>query len=82
MSNINFTILYYDCNDYHSQAFETKNSLTGQRASLTGSSGGLSNLTANVPGFGRLIDGIQRKKSRETMIIAVVVGVLCCFVIW
>jgi hypothetical protein len=35
-----------------------------------------------VPGFGRLIDGIQRKKSRETMIIALVVGALCCFVIW
>lgn len=39
-------------------------------------------ITANVPGFGRLIDGIQRKKSRETMVIALVVGVLLCFVIW
>lgn len=37
---------------------------------------------ANVPGFGRLIDGIQRKKSRESMVIAVVVAVLLCFVIW
>ncbi|KAJ1404030.1 hypothetical protein B484DRAFT_404929 [Ochromonadaceae sp. CCMP2298] len=63
-------------NDVISQAFETKNSLAGQRASLAGSSGGLSNLTANVPGFGRLIDGIQRKKSRESMVIAVVIGLL------
>lgn len=37
---------------------------------------------ANVPGFGRLIDGIQRKKSRETMVIAVVVGILLCITIW
>jgi hypothetical protein len=66
----------------YSQAFETKNALAGQRSSLTGSSGGLSALTANVPGFGRLIDGIQRKKGRESMVIAVVIGVLLCFVIW
>jgi low temperature requirement protein LtrA len=38
--------------------------------------------SANVPGFGRLIDGIQRKKSRETMVIAVVVGILLCITIW
>jgi hypothetical protein len=78
-------LLRHHSSRYHrfcSQAFETKNSLTSQRSSLTGSAGGLSNLTANVPGFGRLIDGIQRKKSRETMIIALVVGALCCFVIW
>jgi ammonia channel protein AmtB len=37
---------------------------------------------ANVPGFGRLIDGIQRKKSYEQIIIAVVIGVLLCFTIW
>jgi hypothetical protein len=37
---------------------------------------------ANVPGFGRLIEGIQRKKSRETMIISVVVGILVCITIW
>ena len=37
---------------------------------------------ANVPGFGRLIDGIQRKKSTEQIIIAVVIGVLVCFTIW
>jgi hypothetical protein len=73
---------HYEVHGFCSQAFETKNSLTSQRSSLTGSAGGLSNLTANVPGFGRLIDGIQRKKSRETMIIALVVGALCCFVIW
>eukprot|EP00388_Colpodella_angusta_P043274 GDKK01058989.1.p1 GENE.GDKK01058989.1~~GDKK01058989.1.p1 ORF type:complete len:156 (-),score=13.17 GDKK01058989.1:253-720(-) len=69
-------------NDVISQAFETKSSLVGQRSSLVGSSGGLSSLTANVPGFGRLIDGIQRKKSRETMVIAVVVGILLCITIW
>ena len=37
---------------------------------------------ANVPGFGRLIDGIQRKKFRESLVIAVVVAILICFAIW
>lgn len=69
-------------NDVISQAFDTKNALVNQRNSLLGSSGGLSNLTANVPGFGRLIDGIQRKKSYEQIIIAVVIGILLCFTIW
>lgn len=69
-------------NDVISQAFDTRNALAEQRASLLGSSGGLSNLTASMPGFGKLIDGIQKKKSRETMIIAVVIGLLLCFTIW
>lgn len=69
-------------NDVISQAFETKSNLVGQRNSLLGSSSGLANLTANVPSFGRLIDGIQRKKSRESMIIAMVVAVLVCITIW
>lgn len=69
-------------NDVISQAFETKNALLGQRNTLSGSNSGLNNLSANVPGFGRLIDGIQRKKFRESLVVAVVVAVLLCFVIW
>ena len=38
--------------------------------------------TANVPGFGLLIDGIQRKKFRESLVIAVVVALLICIAIW
>lgn len=100
------------CDYNFSQAFDTKNSLIGQRNSLLGSAGGLSNLTgthnifiifllyyniiyifalninyknvilANVPGFGRLIDGIQRKKSSEQLVIAIVIGLLVCITIW
>lgn len=66
----------------NSQAFETKNSLVNQRNSLTNSSGGLTSLSANVPGIGKIIDGIQKKKSKETMVIAVVIGLLLCFTIW
>ena len=39
-------------------------------------------ITANVPSFTRLIDGIQKKKSRESMIIAVIVGFLLCITVW
>jgi Golgi SNAP receptor complex protein 1 len=69
-------------NDVISQAFETKNALLGQRNSLTGSASGLTGLAANVPTFNRLIDGIQRKKTRESIIVAVVIGLLACFLIW
>lgn len=69
-------------NDVISQAFETKNALLGQRNSLTGSAGGLTGLAANVPTFNKLIDGIQRKKTRESVAVAVVIGLLACFCIW
>ena len=38
--------------------------------------------TANVPSFARLIDGIQKKKSRESMVLSVVIGILLCITIW
>jgi hypothetical protein len=49
---------------------------------MSGSASGLSGLSANVPSLGRLIDGIQKKKSREFMIISVLVALLLCFTIW
>ncbi len=54
----------------------------GQRNSLANASGGLGNLSNSVPGIGRLIEGIQKKKYRETLIIGVVVAILVCFTIW
>lgn len=65
-----------------SQAFETKGSLLSQRNSLSNASGGLGNITNSVPGIGRLIEGIQKKKYRETLIIGGVVAGLICFTIW
>jgi len=69
-------------NDVISQAFETRNSLTLQRNTLGGASSGLTGLAANVPSFSRLIDGIQRKKYRESLVVALVVSILLCFCIW
>lgn len=37
---------------------------------------------ANVPSLGRLIDGIQRKKYRESLVVAFIVAILLCFTIW
>ena len=105
-----------------SQAFETRNSLSGQRNTLSGAAGGLSGLAgdqqfywaplcltvclsvsvlvlsldysspvsvpvfaslpANVPSFSRLIDGIQRKKYRESLAVAGFVACILCFCIW
>ena len=69
-------------NDVISQAFETKSSLMSQRGTIIGSSGGLTNLGANVPSFGRLIDNIQRKKSMESTVIAIIIALLVCFTVW
>lgn len=69
-------------NDVISQAFETRGTLGSQRNSLNGAVSGLSSLSANVPSIGRIIDGIQKKKSREFTIIAIVVALLLCFIIW
>ncbi len=69
-------------NDVISQAFEARSSLLGQRASISSASSGLGGLTANVPSFARLIDGIQKKKGRESTIVSVVIGILLCITIW
>jgi hypothetical protein len=69
-------------NEVISQAFEARGSLLGQRGSLTSAAGGLGSIAASVPSFNRLIDGIQRKKTRESMIVAIVVGLLICFSLW
>jgi len=69
-------------NEVISQAFETKNALTNQRGTLSNSSGSVTNLSTNVPSIGKLIDGIQKKKNRETIVIGLVIAVLVCFIIW
>jgi len=69
-------------NDVIAQAWDTKNALLGQRSTMQGSASGLSGLAANVPTFNRMIDGIQRKKLRESLIVAIVVGLLLCITIW
>ena len=37
---------------------------------------------ARVPTFNSLIDGIQRKKYRESLVIAVIVALILCFSVW
>jgi hypothetical protein len=69
-------------NDVISQAFEAKDSLLGQRATLMGVTGSMSNLAANTPSFGRLVDGIQKKKFRESLTVALFVAFLLCITIW
>lgn len=69
-------------NEVISQAFETKSSLNSQRNMLGRATSGLTNISSNVPGIGQLIDGIQKKKFRETIIVTLVVASLLCFTIW
>jgi hypothetical protein len=69
-------------NEVIAQAFDAKNSLLGQRSTLGGATTGLSTITSNVPSLSRLIDGISRKKYRESLIVALFISVLLCFTIW
>lgn len=69
-------------NDVISQAFETRNTLGSQRSSLSGANSGLAGIASNIPSFGRLIDGIQRKKYKESLVVAMFVAVLICFTLW
>ena len=69
-------------NEVIQQAFEARSSLSSQRSSLTRAGGGLGSIIANVPSFNRLIDGVQKKKMRESVILACIIAFLVCFVIW
>jgi hypothetical protein len=69
-------------NEVIAQAFDAKSGLLGQRGALGGASLGLAGIANNVPSFNRLIDGITRKKLKETLIVALFCGVLLCFTIW
>jgi golgi SNAP receptor complex member 1 len=65
-----------------SQAFEAKNTLNNQRNLMNSSNSGVSSINSSIPGIGRLIDAIQKKRSRETIVIAVVIGLLLSFTLW
>jgi Golgi SNAP receptor complex protein 1 len=65
-----------------SQAMETKEGLRGQRHSLTGANTGLAGIGANLPSISRVVDAIQRKKTRDNAILGTLVAGCICFVIW
>lgn len=71
-----------DINEVISQAFEAKNTLNHQKAVLGNSGTGLNALTSNVPGIGKLIEGIQKKKYKESLTIALVIALILCFIVW
>ena len=64
------------------QASEAKDTLLGQRSSIGGASVNLSSLTRRIPGVGKLMDALSKKKSRENTIIGVFIGILVCFSMW
>jgi hypothetical protein len=77
-----FSITSTSSSFLYSQAFETKNTLNHQKAVLGNSGTGLNALTSNVPGIGKLIEGIQKKKYKESLTIALVIALILCFIVW
>jgi Golgi SNAP receptor complex protein 1 len=69
-------------NEVIAQAFDAKNSLMGQRNTLGTSSSGINSVLAGVPSFNRMIEGVQRKKYKEKLILGGVIGSLLFFTVW
>lgn len=65
-----------------SQAMETKDGLRAQRHSLTGANTGLAGLANNLPSISRVVDAIQRIKTRDNIIIGLLTACCLCFTIW
>jgi len=65
-----------------SQAMETKDGLRTQRQGLSGANTGLAGLASNLPSISRVVDAIQRKKTRDNAIIGLIIAGCLCFTIW
>lgn len=68
--------------DMLQQAHSAKETLTGQRSTINSAVSGLASITSAAPSFNRLIDAMQKKKFRDNVILACVVGVMVFFTIW
>jgi len=49
---------------------------------LSGANTGLAGLASNLPSISRVVDAIQRKKSRDNAIIGLIIAGCLCFTIW
>ena len=68
--------------DIIGQAMATKDSLEKQRSVFTGSASKMSGLGSVLQGANSLIANIGRRKLRNNVVLALVVAVCLCFMIW
>jgi len=64
------------------QAVETRNELIRQRATFTGSAGRMVDVARQVPGINTLIKRIEDKRTRDNTVIALVIAVCICVLLW
>jgi hypothetical protein len=64
------------------QAQQAHDSLVRQRASLNVTMSGVGALMLRVPGVNLLMGAIQRRRTRNDQVVAVVIGVCVCFLVW
>ncbi len=64
------------------QAQQAHDALLRQRGSLGTTLGGLGGLVASLPGATAVIGAIQKRRSRNEQVLAVVVGACACFALW
>jgi len=69
-------------NDILSQAFASRESLDRQRQSLNMSQGRIGALAAGMPSIDRIVEGLQRRKTRDNVILALVISLCLCCTIW
>ncbi len=66
----------------HSQAMETKDTMVDQRSLITGAASTLSVIASRFPVLNRLMGSIHHRKTRENVILALVISLCICFTLW
>ena len=61
---------------------ETKDTLVDQRRLIVSSSSGLGQIATMFPTLNRLINTIQFKKTRENIVLAMVIAACILFTLW
>lgn len=64
------------------QAMETKDSLVDQRRLITSSSSALTSMATMFPAINRVMGSIQFRKTRENIVLALVIASCVCFTLW
>jgi Golgi SNAP receptor complex protein 1 len=61
---------------------ETKDTIYDQRSLVTSSASSLGIIGTRFPTLNRLMGSIQNRKTRETVVLALVISACICFTLW
>jgi len=79
---IDETLEYVDYTDLRRQAYATQSEFRAQRDTLSSIHGRLTSITGQVPGLQSLISLIARRRRRDNVILALVIGICLVLLLW